>query len=117
MTPDTTIQAMATRDGRPWAIYGSMGGDGQPQLQTQVLINLVDHGLEPAEAVARPERFLAMLRVFKPQSPMSVGVWTMTGFSAATTAANAGAWMRARSMFPALAALLEGVGDVTALAF
>jgi gamma-glutamyltranspeptidase/glutathione hydrolase len=31
-----------------------MGGDGQPQLQAQVLINLVDHGLEPAEAVARP---------------------------------------------------------------
>jgi len=31
-----------------------MGGDGQPQLQTQVLINLVDHGLEPAEAVGRP---------------------------------------------------------------
>jgi gamma-glutamyltranspeptidase/glutathione hydrolase len=31
-----------------------MGGEGQPQLQTQVLINLVDHGLEPDEAVARP---------------------------------------------------------------
>src|SRR5581483_11139583 len=26
--------------------------------------------------LGRPERFLAMLRVFKPQSPMSVGVWT-----------------------------------------
>jgi gamma-glutamyltranspeptidase/glutathione hydrolase len=50
----TLIPAMATRDGRPWAIFGSMGGDGQPQLQTQVLINLVDHGLEPQEAVARP---------------------------------------------------------------
>ena len=45
---------MATRDGRPWLIYGSMGGDGQPQLQTQVLINVVDHGLDPATAVARP---------------------------------------------------------------
>jgi gamma-glutamyltranspeptidase len=31
-----------------------MGGDGQPQLQTQVVINLVDHALEPQEAVARP---------------------------------------------------------------
>jgi gamma-glutamyltranspeptidase len=45
---------MATRDGRPWAIFGTMGGDGQPQLQTQVLINLVDHGLDPQEAVGRP---------------------------------------------------------------
>ncbi len=53
-TMHTLIPAMAARGGRPWAIFGSMGGEGQPQLQTQVLINLVDHGLEPAEAVARP---------------------------------------------------------------
>jgi len=53
-TMHTLIPAMAARDGRPWAIFGSMGGDGQPQLQTQVLMNLIDHGLEPAEAVARP---------------------------------------------------------------
>jgi gamma-glutamyltranspeptidase/glutathione hydrolase len=53
-TMHTLIPAMAVRGGRPWAIFGSMGGDGQPQLQTQVLINLVDHELEPAEAVASP---------------------------------------------------------------
>jgi gamma-glutamyltranspeptidase/glutathione hydrolase len=53
-TMHTLIPAMAARDGRPWAIFGSMGGDGQPQLQAQVLINLVDHGMEPAEAVAHP---------------------------------------------------------------
>jgi gamma-glutamyltranspeptidase len=53
-TMHTLIPAMAARDGRPWAIFGSMGGEGQPQLQTQVLINLVDHGFEPADAVARP---------------------------------------------------------------
>jgi gamma-glutamyltranspeptidase len=53
-TRHTLIPAMATREGRPWLLYGSMGGDGQPQLQTQVLINIVDHGLDPAEAVARP---------------------------------------------------------------
>jgi gamma-glutamyltranspeptidase/glutathione hydrolase len=54
LTMHTLIPAIAARGGRPSIIYGSMGGDGQPQLQTQVLINLVDHGLEPAEAVARP---------------------------------------------------------------
>ncbi len=53
-TMHTLIPAMAARAGRPWTIFGSMGGDGQPQLQTQVLMNLVDHELEPAEAVARP---------------------------------------------------------------
>jgi gamma-glutamyltranspeptidase/glutathione hydrolase len=53
-TMHTLIPAMATRDGRPWAIFGTMGGDGQAQLQAQVLVNLVDHRLEPAEAVSRP---------------------------------------------------------------
>ncbi len=53
-TMHTLIPAMATRDGRPWAVFGTMGGDGQPQLQTQVLVNLVDHRLEPAEALAQP---------------------------------------------------------------
>ena len=53
-TMHTLIPALAARDGRPWAIFGTMGGDGQPQLQSQVLVNLVDFGLDPAEAVARP---------------------------------------------------------------
>lgn len=37
--------------------------------------------------LGRPERFLNMLRVFKPQSPMSVGAWTVAVFGGATTAA------------------------------
>jgi formate-dependent nitrite reductase membrane component NrfD len=37
--------------------------------------------------LGRPERFLNMLRVFKLQSPMSVGAWTLTAFSSAAAAA------------------------------
>ena len=37
--------------------------------------------------LGRPERFLNMLRVFKPQSPMSVGAWTVAVFGAGSTAA------------------------------
>jgi formate-dependent nitrite reductase membrane component NrfD len=40
--------------------------------------------------LGRPERFLNMLRVFKPQSAMSVGAWTLAGFGACTTAATIG---------------------------
>ena len=36
--------------------------------------------------LGRPERFLNMLRVFKVQSPMSVGVWTLVAFSNAAAA-------------------------------
>jgi formate-dependent nitrite reductase membrane component NrfD len=32
--------------------------------------------------LGRPERFFNMLRVFKPQSAMSVGSWTLAAFSA-----------------------------------
>ncbi|HSY49048.1 MAG TPA: NrfD/PsrC family molybdoenzyme membrane anchor subunit [Thermoanaerobaculia bacterium] len=44
--------------------------------------------------LGRPERFLNMLRVFKPQSPMSVGAWTLTLFGAATAVAVAGETVR-----------------------
>lgn len=53
-TMHTLIPAMAARDARPWLAFGGMGGDLQPQIQAQVLVNLVDHGLAPDEAVARP---------------------------------------------------------------
>ena len=67
--------------------------------------------------LGRPARFLAMLRVFKPQSPMSVGVWILMGFSAGTTVANAGQWLRESSMFPGISNLLEKTGDMAALIF
>ncbi len=40
--------------------------------------------------LGRPARFLNMLRVFKPTSPMSVGVWVLTAYAPAATAAAAG---------------------------
>src|SRR5216684_847509 len=40
--------------------------------------------------LGRPERFLNMLRVFKPQSPMSVGAWTLSLFGTASAAAAIG---------------------------
>ena len=42
--------------------------------------------------LGRPERFLNMLRVFKLQSPMSVGAWTLVAFSNAAGAAAFADW-------------------------
>lgn len=39
--------------------------------------------------LGRPERFLNMLRVFKPTSPLSVGSWILAPFSGVTSAAAA----------------------------
>jgi len=53
-TMHTLIPALAARAGRPFAAFGTMAGEGQPQIQVQVAINLFDRGLDPAEAVAAP---------------------------------------------------------------
>ena len=53
-TMHTLIPALAARGGRPLAAFGGMGGDLQPQIQAQVLTNLVDRGLGPEEAVGQP---------------------------------------------------------------
>lgn len=42
----TIIPGFATRDGGPWMSFGVMGGDMQPQGQTQVMLNRVDYGLD-----------------------------------------------------------------------
>ena len=42
----TIIPGFATRDGKPWMSFGVMGGDMQPQGQSQIIINRVDYGLE-----------------------------------------------------------------------
>jgi hypothetical protein len=46
--------------------------------------------------LGRPERFLNMLRVFNPQSAMSVGAWTLTVFGTTSAIAALAAWNRGR---------------------
>ena len=41
----TIIPAFVTRDGKPWLCFGLMGGDMQPQGHVQVLMNIIDFGM------------------------------------------------------------------------
>ncbi|MEZ4423190.1 MAG: gamma-glutamyltransferase [Gemmatimonadota bacterium] len=47
----TIIPGFVTRDGAPWMAFGLMGGAMQPQGHAQLLINLIDFGMEPQAAV------------------------------------------------------------------
>jgi gamma-glutamyltranspeptidase/glutathione hydrolase len=46
----TLIPAMVMRNGTPWLSFGVMGGDLQPQGHVQVLLNLVEFGMNVQEA-------------------------------------------------------------------
>jgi len=46
----TIIPAFLTRDGKPWISFGLMGGGMQPQGHVQVVLNLVDFGMNLQEA-------------------------------------------------------------------
>lgn len=50
----TIIPAFITRDGKPYMSFGVMGGATQPQMHAQIVINMVDFGLNVQEAGDAP---------------------------------------------------------------
>jgi formate-dependent nitrite reductase membrane component NrfD len=80
------IAAAADLTGRrAMARVSRVGASGAISLSLLALI----HDL------GRPARFLNMLRVFKPSSPMSVGVWILVGYAPLTFGATAAEFLEA----------------------
>lgn len=50
----TIIPAMVFKNNKPYLSFGVMGGDMQPQGQVQVLLNLLEHGMNIQEAGEAP---------------------------------------------------------------
>ena len=53
-TMHTLNPPMLRKNGKPWLVYGTMGGEGQPQTQAALVTRMVDFGLSPHDAVAAP---------------------------------------------------------------
>ena len=54
----TLIASMAKRDGKLWSVLGCMGADGQPQIQLQAYVGMIDFGLGIQQVLEMP-RFLS----------------------------------------------------------
>ncbi len=50
----TLIASMAFREAKLWAVVGCMGADGQPQIQLQTYVAMIDHGCDIQEALESP---------------------------------------------------------------
>ncbi|MED1441451.1 MAG: gamma-glutamyltransferase [Bacillaceae bacterium] len=50
----TLMPAMAFKDGKPYILYGTQGGEGQPQTQTAIITRMIDYRMSPAEAIYEP---------------------------------------------------------------
>jgi len=71
-TLHTLLPGMLFRDGRPWVVAGSMGGDAQAQIHAQVVSTLVDGGVDVATAVAAPRWFVEPAQLLAPPETVRI---------------------------------------------
>lgn len=50
----TLNPAMLLKDGQPCLVYGTMGGEGQPQTQAALVTRIIDYGMNVQEAIEAP---------------------------------------------------------------
>ena len=50
----TLMPCMLARDGKPWLVYGSMGGEAQPQIALQISTRIARDGADAQRAIEAP---------------------------------------------------------------
>ncbi len=78
----TMMPTLVFRDGRPWLVTGTPGGSTIPTTMLQVIVNMIDYGLNVDEATHRPRIYqgtTASLRVEPGFNPDTVAALAAKG--------------------------------------
>ena len=108
----TLIPAFVMKDGKPYFSFGVMGGDHQAQGHTQVLVNLIDFGMNVQEAgeAARVNHGNNGLQIESAVMPAARDGLTQRGHKVSQTGGNYGGYQGI--LFNALTGVLMGGSDV-----
>ena len=96
-----------------------VGGDEELARKARWL-SLAGTGISSALLIAdlgKPSRFLNMLRVFKPQSAMSMGSWVLSGFGASTAASSLADVLESETGPNGLVSILRAAGRTGCVLF
>ena len=68
----TLMASMAKRDDKLWAVLGCQGADGQPQIQLQLYVDLIDFGLDIQQAIESPRFLSGRIALIEPRDELHV---------------------------------------------
>lgn len=68
----TLMASMARRDGKLWAVLGCQGADGQPQIQLQLYVDMIDFGLDIQQALEAPRFLSGRISLIEPRDELHV---------------------------------------------
>jgi gamma-glutamyltranspeptidase/glutathione hydrolase len=68
----TLIASMGFRHGKLWSVLGCMGADGQPQIQLQAYVGMLDFGLDIQQAVEMPRWLSGRFGIGEPRDQLNM---------------------------------------------
>jgi len=68
----TLIASLAFRDDKLWQVFGCMGADGQPQIQLQAYVAMIDFGLNVQQAIESPRWLSGRFALGEPRDLLNV---------------------------------------------
>ena len=68
----TLIASLAFRGNKLWQVFGCMGADGQPQIQLQAYVAMIDFGLDVQQAIESPRWLSGRFALGEPRDLLNV---------------------------------------------